>query len=110
MTVNDVDIAVDTQSNLPEAGLPGTKKSQYHYRSHLKKQMARYQTIFTPSETTQETAQEFFVSSERQQGLETQTEETIVHAVMRGHSTVQLPPRMAFHMLPWSASWRQEGY
>lgn len=76
MMVNDVDIAVDTQSNLPEVGLWGTKlettnpmatkQSQYHYRLHLNKQMATYQAIFIPSETVQETTQEFFVSSERQ--------------------------------------------
>lgn len=68
-------------------------------RHHLNKQMARYQAIFIPSETVQETAQVFFffVSSERQQGLETQTEETIVHRAVRGHDAVRLPPRMAFH-------------
>lgn len=66
----------------------------WHYSRHssmrhrLNKQTARYQAIFIPSETVQETAQVFFffVSSERQQGLETQTEETIVHRTVRAET------------------------
>ena len=43
-----------------------TKQLQSHYWLRLNKQMARYQAIFIPSESVQETTQEFSVSSERQ--------------------------------------------
>lgn len=39
----------------------------------------------------------YFFWEAKQQGLETQTEETIVHSAMRGHNAVQLPSSMAFH-------------
>lgn len=63
-----------------------TKQSQYHYGLHLNKETARYQAIFIPSETVQEVKQEFFYFfwEAKQQGLETQTEETIVHSAVKG--------------------------
>lgn len=67
--VSHVDIAADTESDLPEAGAWGpslemtnsvtTTQSQYYYSLQLNKQMARYQTIFIPSEEVQEATQGF---------------------------------------------------
>lgn len=109
LMVSDVDIAVDTQSNLPEAGTGGTKpemtnsmttkQSQYRYWLHLNKQMARlsdniYSIWNCPGNDTRVFC---FFWEAKQQGLETQTEETIVHSAVRGHIAVQLPSRMAFH-------------
>lgn len=67
--VNHVDIAADTQSDLPEAeawrpklqmtNSVTTTQSQYYYSLQLNKQMARYQTIFIPSDEVQEATQAF---------------------------------------------------
>lgn len=58
-----------------------TAQSQYYYSLQLNKQMARYQTIFIPSEEVQEATCEFLFLWAV---VETQTEETIVHSAMSG--------------------------
>ena len=70
----------ETQSRKSQTEWP-KKQSQYHYRPHLNKQTARYQAIFIQFETVQEAKQGFFCLfwEAKQQSLETQTEETIVH-------------------------------
>lgn len=65
----------ETQSRKSPTEWP-KKQSQYHYRPHLNKQTARYQALFIQFETVQEAS---FFWEAKQQSLETQTEETIVH-------------------------------